>query len=717
MKIKKSYEKLRVSLKDLIKNSKEGINTNKRDKNTKLSFLSRMRFSRQLTIILLLVSIVPCVLISFYTNAKVYATMEKSLGAYSQKIVDLLNYNVNNSISAINMTIGQLSLDENLSRHLRNVEIVTEWDSINLKTEVQKNVRELVFTNQFINDVFILKDKVIDIAYSNSSNENRMTELKTYFSSQEFFESDTFRNTMGNTNNNVWFYLETENYSGIYIARRITNEGDNSAIGIVGANQYFYDELFGLASVEEEIPLMLIDTNNKVIVSNNQELVGQSLEDSLEKYTEELSSFNVDSITDMSEGNLVSISKCLNGWKIVMDAPLNILLKDLKGVWIQITFIIIVLIIFITLISIVIGRSMSSSIRKIAYYMNQLENGKITVAQEAENNIKISNQDIYMLHNGFFQMLDTIQQLIGNAKLVTHSVENNTIKLQQVASSTANSSVQVAQAIDSIAQGTQEQAMEIDSSVHRVQTLSSDIDSVSDLLKEVKNTSQITTDMSNDTTKQLDILASQSKDTIVITENIKEAVEALGAEAVNISEIVSLITAINDQTNLLALNAAIEAARAGEAGRGFAVVADEVRKLSSQTQNAISTIQGTITRIQGRKNMTLQEMDKAIKVFNNQIPIVNTTTETFKNIVVHMQSVNEQIENVDYVLINVKEQKDSVTESLLEISGIIQNAASVTEEVSAESEEQTEYATKISNMANNLAVSIQNLKETYSKFN
>ena len=169
-------------------------------------------------------------------------------------------------------------------------------------------------------------------------------------------------------------------------------------------------------------------------------------------------------------------------------------------------------------------------------------------------------------------------------------------------------------------------------------------------------------------------------------EEIASTMKELSASSEKIGQIVSVISEIADQTNLLALNAAIEAARAGEHGRGFAVVADEVRKLAEKTSGATSEIRGMIQSIQSETGGAVQSMDKGISSVNNGVSLSNKAREVLTRVSGGIEKItdmtnhiaaasNEQSATVDMINSSV----NSIAETNTEFSTAMMQSAQAAE--------------------------------------
>ncbi len=186
------------------------------------------------------------------------------------------------------------------------------------------------------------------------------------------------------------------------------------------------------------------------------------------------------------------------------------------------------------------------------------------------------------------------------------------------------------------------------------------------------------------------------------TESLKKNMNTLGSQAQEIGQIINVITDIADQTNLLALNAAIEAARAGEAGRGFAVVADEVRKLAEKTMSATTEVSQAIQAIQAGASTSLEGMDKAAEAVNQATGLAERSGTVLEEIVRIVETSADQVRTIASASEQQSEASEKMTKAIDEINIISVDTAEAMAQSSLAFVELSEQAQTLQTLINEL---------------
>jgi methyl-accepting chemotaxis protein len=197
---------------------------------------------------------------------------------------------------------------------------------------------------------------------------------------------------------------------------------------------------------------------------------------------------------------------------------------------------------------------------------------------------------------------------------------------------------------------------------------------------------------------------------------VSAAIRELGEKSEEIGGIVETITGIAGQTNLLALNAAIEAARAGEQGRGFAVVADEVRKLAEESQHAAATIGGLVAEIQSETTKVVGIVDDGSRRTDEGSNTVDTARTAFVQIGEAVEGMHQRVDEIADAIKQIAESSARMSEEVGEVASVAEQSSASAEQVAASTQQTGASTQQIAASAQELAATAETLEKLVAEF-
>jgi methyl-accepting chemotaxis protein len=385
--------------------------------------------------------------------------------------------------------------------------------------------------------------------------------------------------------------------------------------------------------------------------------------------------------------------------------------KAISTTMLQYTIIVSISIVLSVCLSVWFARRIRKRLCIITEAMEQAGKGDFTAIINDR-----SKDEIGELILSYRCMTENIRALIQKVADVSTYVAHASLDLSKAAEQSGASSNQVAVSVSDIADGVTQQA-------DRTHHIYEKVEDAKHTIEEARQQAERTLANAIESNRlsksgHAAIMEAISHFDVVteVMSTAAESIQKLDKHSGEIGEISTVITEIADQTNLLALNAAIEAARAGEQGRGFAVVADEVRKLAEESGKAAEKIVQLIQDIQCETATSVQTMKQNLHAMDKQVQIIEKGGHALKNIVKNAEETEGDAVKIKEELVHLASTMHELYREVQSISHVTKTFAATSEEVAAAAEEQLATVEEIFSSSTELSNQAGILKQEIAKF-
>lgn len=385
-------------------------------------------------------------------------------------------------------------------------------------------------------------------------------------------------------------------------------------------------------------------------------------------------------------------------------------ITTVTGVAVGISAIVVLLAIIICFI---LGRRLMSPLVKVSTIIEEIANGDINADFGM---VKETNDEIGLIIEKMKELTQSLGNIVGKIRNSSDTMSANSYELNDTSSQTLAANNEISKAVEDVAEGSTGMAASISKINENLLEMSNETKDINESVNEIRNQTVAVQDSSKIMNNKIKSMQDSSHKMDEGISAISKRIETVNTTVDKVSNIVSVIEEISSETNLLSLNASIEAARAGDAGKGFAVVAQEIRVLSDNTNTELENIKQIISSLVEECRYCVQASGTIVEDNAKQKEEIKAVLDEFGSLDEQIQKTAEKADEIEELVTAMIELNDDITKSSNSLTDVSAANAAATEEMNANIEELNAMMNGVSEMAGNMNEESDGLKEALSFF-
>nr|WP_308500225.1 methyl-accepting chemotaxis protein [uncultured Agathobacter sp.] len=380
------------------------------------------------------------------------------------------------------------------------------------------------------------------------------------------------------------------------------------------------------------------------------------------------------------------------------------------GVAIGISTVVVLLAIIICFI---LGRRLMRPLVKVSTIIEEIANGDINADFGM---VKETNDEIGLIIEKMKELTQSLGSIVGKIRNSSDTMSANSYELNDTSSQTLAANNEISKAVEDVAEGSTGMASSISKINENLEEMSRETKDINESVNEIRNQTAAVQDSSKIMNNKIKSMQNSSQKMDDGISAISKRIETVNTTVDKVSNIVSVIEEISSETNLLSLNASIEAARAGDAGKGFAVVAQEIRVLSDNTNTELENIKQIISSLVEECRYCVQASGTIVEDNAKQKEEIKAVLDEFGALDEQIQKTAEKADEIEELVTAMIELNDDITKSSNSLTDVSAANAAATEEMNANIEELNAMMNGVSEMAGHMNDESDGLKEALSFF-
>jgi len=644
-----------------------------------------------------------------YSKAK--NTIEENASRANQETIDQTKEKMDIILERFVDTSTQIFFDPEMQSLLQNMSNadLTAYDTFINSSSINKQLSNVAFTNKSMEAIYLVPTDETKSTMGTGSSSSSMGNIRSEAWYDELVQSGGYR----------WLPTEVKEDGSaptFRIARSMKNlQGTNqSYVLVIELKLEVLEEQLKSLNLGDGAVIQLIAPDKKVVASTIPDRTGKETELAFYgELTEQTGSTNAEYAVDGESTDMLVVYSTMetSDWKLIGMVPTSMLVKDAKGI--------LTLTLWMALvdaaIAVLIGVWM---VRMIARPLGRL---KDLMQEGAKGNLKVrtpftSKDEIGQLSAAFNLMMEQITKLVEQTNRSAQEVLDTASELSNASKKTAISASEIAVATEEIAGGASSLATEAERGNELTDNISRQMQSVVAANEEMGQSARHVEQSSETGTKHLNQLMTKTQKTEEMIGALVNKVDSLKESTSSVLKVLDVLQNITKQTNILSLNATIEAARAGAAGRGFMVVAGEVRQLAEQSRQSIDMVGDITDKIMHEMNETVDALSNVNPLFREQMDAVKDTNVIFASVQQQMGAFVEKLDMVTDSIGDLNKSQVTLSEAMSNVSAVAEESSATSEEVASLSSEQQNISNQLVNLSDKLENVSTELKNTLSRF-